>query len=71
MPPKSEQPDLFGFPVHLDSTVPPDAVFIRRQFVPPPECHHVEDRTETDWGEPYGVRMTWTCRHCGGIRGRC
>lgn len=29
-----------------------------------------EVKTETDWGEPWGWRMTWTCRRCGKIRGR-
>lgn len=32
---------------------------------------HDEAATETDWGAPHGVRMTWTCRACGEIRGRC
>jgi len=38
----------------------------------PENCPHKnEEKTETDWGKPYGVRMTWTCRDCGKIRGRC
>lgn len=32
--------------------------------------HREEERTETDWGPPYGRRMTWTCRACGEVRGR-
>lgn len=38
----------------------------------PANCKHVkEEPTETDWGPPYGVRMTWTCKACGRVRGRC
>lgn len=32
--------------------------------------HKVELKTETDWGAPWGVRMTWTCRDCQRVRGR-
>jgi hypothetical protein len=30
-------------------------------------------KTETDWGPPFGVRLTWTCAKpgCGEVRGRC
>jgi hypothetical protein len=35
------------------------------------EClHRQEQRTFTDWGPPYGIRMTWTCVACSHIRGR-
>jgi rubrerythrin len=37
------------------------------------DCRHPRDRqekTNTDWGSPYGVRMTWTCRDCGYVTGR-
>ena len=35
-------------------------------------CTHTsEEKTETDWGPPYGLRMTWTCTRCKRIRGRC
>lgn len=38
----------------------------------PENCkHRDEEKSETDWGLLYGVRMTWTCRDCGHIRGRC
>lgn len=37
----------------------------------PDTCEHRHEvKTETDWGPPYGIRMTWTCA-CGRIRGRC
>jgi hypothetical protein len=38
----------------------------------PANCKHVKwKKTDTDWGAPYGVRMTWTCETCGLVRGRC
>lgn len=38
----------------------------------PENCEHKkESKTMTDWGPPYGVRMTWTCDACKRIRGRC
>jgi len=38
----------------------------------PERCiHRTEQKTDTDWGPPYGVRMTLTCDACGRIRGRC
>lgn len=33
-------------------------------------AHQREEKTETDWGPPYGLRLTWTCHDCGRIRGR-
>jgi hypothetical protein len=33
--------------------------------------HRVEEKTDTDWGPPWGLRMTFTCVRCGRIRGRC
>jgi hypothetical protein len=40
--------------------------------VDPAKCaHKIEEKTETDWGPPYGKRLTWTCTRCGRIRGRC
>ena len=37
----------------------------------PETClHRVEQKTDTDWGPPYGVRMTWTCEACKRVRGR-
>jgi hypothetical protein len=44
------------------------------ELVPEPDCAragHTWAKTETDWGPPYGVRLTWTCAACGEIRGRC
>lgn len=35
------------------------------------ECQHLREvETDTDWGPPYGVRMTATCLDCGNVRGR-
>lgn len=33
-----------------------------------PHRHEIE--TDTDWGAPWGVRMTATCKACGSVRGR-
>lgn len=39
--------------------------------VNPETCVHRDELdTDTDWGPPYGVRMTKTCLACGQIRGR-
>jgi hypothetical protein len=36
------------------------------------ECSHLnEDKTFTVWPGENFDRMTWTCRRCGRIRGRC
>lgn len=35
-------------------------------------CPHIsEEMNETDWGPPWGIRMTWICKRCKHIRGRC
>jgi len=36
------------------------------------KCPHLtEEMTETDWGPPWGLRLTWTCKRCKRVRGRC
>lgn len=56
----------------LFDTIEIEAVPAReRVLVDPKFCaHKAELRTETDWGKPWGMRMTWTCRDCGRVRGR-
>ena len=40
---------------------------------PEPDCSEAHDwrKTVTDWGEPWGERLTETCQRCGEVRGRC
>jgi len=45
---------------------------VAKPVVNPEMCAHRDElKTDTDWGSPYGVRMTWTCLACGHVRGRC
>lgn len=38
---------------------------------PPAECRHqYEEKTETIWPGETHLRLTWTCKACGRIRGR-
>jgi len=49
-----------------------DQIEIEEDRAKPEECkHRYEEKTDTWWGAKYGWRMTYTCRACGNIRGRC
>lgn len=49
-----------------------DVIEIEEAKEDPKSCQHRhEEKTDTDWGKPYGLRMTWTCLACGHVRGRC
>jgi len=59
--------DLFS----LFDPPPPEPQKPKTYPLEPRLCpHRNEDKTETFWTDIQQLRMTWTCRDCGNIRGR-